>query len=358
MSRFHDRQRLKPIGFLTIFLPAILACSFLTGSQSGQNSGQIKRISQLPTLTPTVAVESSLASTAPGELPIPPPSPAENNAPQPVTSVQVSSPDASEPLPATSPSSPETTSLSNTSLTQTAPQPNQTPVSVPVQITDSSTLVNSSDDDIPVEPVKAAIIIPTATPAKGPDGWAFVNIATYPDEFEDGVILYGDVVNETGSAQEVSYITGTFYDDQGQAIADANSAIDYWPIDVVPAGARLPFEISLPGIESTARFDLTLEAKPHPQPAQQNFEVLNLNQQETDLGYCFSGQVRNQGDAVQEYLVIMAVLYDSQDQMINFGEYYAADPATVTGDQTADFDFCIEPVSRRAARHELRVWGE
>jgi hypothetical protein len=227
-----------------------------------------------------------------------------------------------------------------------------------VQITNNPALITSSDDDTPAEPVQAAIIIPTATPARSSAGWAFVNIGVYPDEFEDGIILYGEAINETGAAQELSRITGTFYDDQGNVLADANSAIDYWPIDIVPAGARLPFEISLPGIEATARFDLAIEASAHAQPAQQNFEVLNLNQQETDFGYCFSGQVRNQGEAVQEYLVVMAVLYDSQDHVINFGEFFADDPARVIGDQFTDFDFCIEPVSRRVARQNLRVWGE
>lgn len=355
LKRLHFRRRLRPTGFLVFLLPVVLACNFFTGTESGQNNGQIRRISQLPTLTPTAAVEANLPPAAPSEQPVNPASPVESITPR-STAV------ASQALPATVPSPPTSAPIAalpwSTPPPQTASQPIQTSAPAPPQTIDEPVVVDSSDPQSLTEPVPAAIVIPTATPATGPVGWTFVNIATYPDEFEDGVILYGDVINETGSAQEVSFISGTFYDDAGQVLADTNSAIDYWPIDTVPAGARLPFEISLPGVESTARFQLTLEAQPHTMPIQQHFEVVNLTQQESDAAYCLSGQVKNQGEVVQEFLVIMAVLYDSQDQMINFGEFYASDPAAVIDGQFADFEICIEPVVRRVARHELRVWGQ
>jgi YD repeat-containing protein len=170
--------------------------------------------------------------------------------------------------------------------------------------------------------------------------------------------LYGDVINETGSTQELNVITATFYDGQGQVIAAASSVIDYWPIDVIPAGARLPFGILAPEVESTANFELNVEAQPGAQRPHQNFEVSNLAQQQAEFGYCLTGQVQNKGNPLQTYLIVMAVLYDTQDHVIKFGEYYAPDPTVIRGDQLEPFEICIDSVSREVTRHEVRVWGE
>jgi hypothetical protein len=213
---------------------------------------------------------------------------------------------------------------------------------------------NETEHAISPEPT----ITPGPTPLPASTLLSFAGVEVYHDEFEAGLALYGDVINQTGATQELNVITATFYDGQGQVIADASSAVDYWPIDVIPAGARLPFGILAPEVENAANFELKVEAQPGAQSPHQNFQVLGLAQQQTEFGYCLTGQVQNIGSPLQEYLVVMAVLYDNQNHVLKFGEYYAPDPTVILGDQLELFEICVDPVSREVAHHEVRIWGE
>jgi len=49
------------------------------------------------------------------------------------------------------------------------------------------------------------------------------------------------------------------------------------------------------------------------------------------------------------------VLYDSQGDVVNFGETYES---ALEGGETLDFEICIEPPNQNAARHELYAWGQ
>ena len=53
--------------------------------------------------------------------------------------------------------------------------------------------------------------------------------------------------------------------------------------------------------------------------------------------------------------MIVTVLFDSQDRVLNFGEYYGPGPA----DPSLTFEICIDLMSHQdVARHELQVWGQ
>jgi hypothetical protein len=299
---------------------ATLACSLLEGASTEKSSRIIIR-QILPTLTPTVNPDPNSAAIAAltTEATIPPLSQATSQAM----------------TPAEKPNS--------------VGSPSPAPFEANSQQA-SNGIDNATSSDLTITPI--------AAPTPDSAGWSFAGVEVYRDEFEAGLALYGDVINETGSTQELNVITATFYDEQGQVIADASSAVDYWPIDVIPAGARLPFGILAPDVESTTNFELNVEAQPGAQMPHQNFQVLSLDQQQAEFGYCLTGQIQNMGNPLQEYLVVMAVLYDSQDRVIKFGEYYAPDPSVILGDQLEPFEICVDPVSRQVARHELRVWGE
>lgn len=340
--RWHLPRYFFMVWLASMLLPA-LACGFAQTAPNAE-SGRVVIKKLLPILTPTTAINQAV--------------PTESTPPAVSAATPSQLEQQNQPVTAAVPVQPATSAAVPVSVSPT-PAPPPPPMALDASLAAQPGMPALSDAaDVPVIPIKAAIVIPTATPVKGPAGWSFMNIAVYPDDFEDGLVLYGQAVNETGAPQELSFITGVFYDDQGQIIADAGSAIDYWPIDVVPPGGKLPFELSVPGLEAVDRFDLTLDAQPHAQSPRQDFEVLNVTEQQDGSGYCLAGQVRNPAAAPQLYLVVLAVLYDSQDHIINFGEYYAADPALITGEQLADFNLCIQSVSRRVARYDIRVWGE
>jgi hypothetical protein len=69
------------------------------------------------------------------------------------------------------------------------------------------------------------------------------------------------------------------------------------------------------------------------------------------------GKVRNPGDALKSYLGLIAILYDSQGNVINFGDVVYGPPFFVVGDRTLNFKTCVAPPNQNVARYELRAWG-
>ena len=78
----------------------------------------------------------------------------------------------------------------------------------------------------------------------------------------------------------------------------------------------------------------------------------------SDGEYCVTGRVRNPGQPLNIYLMAVAVLYDSQDQVINWGIGYQPASDNLVGDETAAVSACAEHFSQVVTRHELRVWGQ
>jgi hypothetical protein len=169
--------------------------------------------------------------------------------------------------------------------------------------------------------------------------------------------MYGTLVNETGAAQEITFITGTFYDAQGQIIADEGSAYGYSPVLVLPAGGRAPFELIVEGIQDPAKFDLRVDAQPSSQVARQDFELSDVYQLDDENGYCIGGTIQNPGAPVQDDLVILAVVFDNQERVISFGEDYP-DYENLVGDQSQDFEICIDTYGQAVIHYELVAWGQ
>ena len=177
------------------------------------------------------------------------------------------------------------------------------------------------------------------------------------DPDSGGLLVYGEVANNTGSAQELAAIAGKFYDAQGNVIADENNTTDYWPVAVIPNGGRVPFELFAPGIQAAARLELAAEAQPTTTTTRQDFEFSALSQSNEDDLYCVAGKLRNPGDAVQAHLTVVVILWDSQNNMLNWGNYDVRFPGDVVGDLTTDFKICVSPPNQGVARYELRAWG-
>ena len=166
--------------------------------------------------------------------------------------VSVSASDAS--------SDPTNTSVSNGAEVQVTPKAENNVVSPSAINTPAATATPlPTETALPTD-------VPTATPAATPPAseWIFTPAQVYTDQYEDGLLLYGEVINNTGVAQELGYIFRTFYDAQGQIIADENSTGDYWPFKLIPPGERLPFGLFVDGIYGAANFDLQVQAEPSP----------------------------------------------------------------------------------------------
>ncbi len=88
-----------------------------------------------------------------------------------------------------------------------------------------------------------------------------------------------------------------------------------------------------------------------------DFEFSELNQWTESDAYCITGKLRNSGNELRDYLLIAAVLYDSQENVINFGDYEEFSASAIEGDRTSDFEICVYAPFQEEARYEMQAWG-
>ncbi len=203
-------------------------------------------------------------------------------------------------------------------------------------------------------PLPAAVIKPGIPSA---DGWSFTatRIDTIPAR--KLLLLYGEMVNNTGAAQQISLVTGTFYNSQGQLIAADKSTYGLWPTSIVPAGGHVPFALTVYDVQDTADFKLSVKAEAVDTAPRQDFEFVTVNEERVDGLYCLNGALKNPGSQLTDYLVIAAILYDAQGQVLRFFNVRETAVTEVIGDRALDFETCLESPPANVARHELLAWG-
>jgi hypothetical protein len=189
--------------------------------------------------------------------------------------------------------------------------------------------------------------------------WSFINISIIedPDPDTTQLLLFGEMVNNTGQAREISAVTGTFYDAGGAEIAGDADVLDFWPVVVVPAGERATFELEVADISSAASYTLTVDALPSAEPPRQNFDFADTAQSTESDAYCVSGKVSNPADVLQDYLIIVATLYDVDSKVVNYASDSQLNVSWLTGSRTLTFKLCAPPPNQNVARYELRAWG-
>jgi hypothetical protein len=178
------------------------------------------------------------------------------------------------------------------------------------------------------------------------------------DASSGSVIFHGDMVNNTGTTQQIAYLTGTFQDNQGRSFSGTDYTYDYWPSEIVPPSGKVPFELSVYDVANIVIYSLNVVSQPASQTPRQDFEILDPSAFDDGGYYCVNGQLRNAGDSLQNYLVVVAVLFNAQNQVISFDSYDEPYPEEISGSQTSDFEICIDPLEQSVARYELRAWGK
>jgi hypothetical protein len=188
--------------------------------------------------------------------------------------------------------------------------------------------------------------------------WSFLNVKVIRHAWAPGVFLYGEMVNDSDASQEVLSLTGSFTDDDGQTVDDESDSYAYWPVDVVAPGGRVPFELEVSGVNGIQEYSLRVISEPSRSTPRQEFEVSELESYDDGWDYCVEGRLSNPGDGLRDYLVIVAVLYDDQDEVINFDSYEDPHSEAMAGNATQDFEVCVDPLDQDVARYEVRAWGQ
>lgn len=353
------------IGGIVLAL-SLLAC-VCSGTSARSASNRIIIGRRLPTLTPTpsqssIAAPIEIATVISQPVKVRTESDTSTSALSPSpssTSVRVNVPDASEATNAASlsnESSPQNFDNTAAQVPIAANTPTDTPTVIPTVTPTETPSPTSVPTATEIPPTETPTTTPTPTETPLPQGWVFSNVRVFYDQDEGGLRLVGDVLNNTGAAQEVTRITGTFYDTQGQTVTDPD-IIDYWPLDAVPPGGQMPFDLVVTGLQSADRFDLQVEAQPSRETLHQDFEFLDLNSSNEASDYCLTGKLRSQGNELQDYLVIVAILYDDQGKVINFNANYEFSLTGLVNNQAMDFENCVTLLDQSVTRYEVRAWG-
>ena len=304
-------QQLTVTGAGMLLVVSILACGL------GQRTAGGPTISRLPTLTPTANTNAPDAADSPAEDQSLPDPPQTDSPPRPVGS--------------------------ETPQAEIARLPTLTPTAQNGQQSQAVSATPPSDS--------AGNVPASETPQ-----WQFSGIKVNPKPNEGIVQLLGDITNISNSAQKLSFITGTFYDAQGNPVAGEDFTVDYWPTNIVPPGSKLPFEVIVLGVQNIADFDLRAEAQVVDNNMVQGFEFADVNLRQDESLFCLDGQLINSTGQVQENLIIIAVMFDDQDRVAGFADFTAN--ANQSNIQPLPFDMCTEVSQPNISRHELRAWGQ
>lgn len=198
---------------------------------------------------------------------------------------------------------------------------------------------------------------PTATPTATPaTDLVFAGTRGFFDQTENAYRVVGEIVNTTTLYQQMVAVTGNFYGDQDQLVADDADVLDYLPQAVIPPNGRVPFDMLVPDLAGAARYELVAEAVESLTPIRE-FTPTNLTQSVEFDRYCVRGTVQNSGDRLDESLVVVVVLYDVQATVVNFGDFAPGSPFSIFGTRVLNFQVCVSPPNDNVARYEVRVLG-
>lgn len=366
------RQELLSSAMLALVILLSLACTF--GGSASTSSRERIVVRRLPTLTPTarptpIALADSVVSAPAVETPssLPPDlSPIQSDASRAISLAQSFSTPTTAVLNDQQPVadvSPETVAQAQPAGEVIAlPPPNENsqpdpaaqPAVEPVaEVSPTTALTTPTEEPLPPTATSEP---PTPTPL--PEGWVFNGVQITPKPDGSALLVHGNLLNNTNSAQKLSKVTGIFFDEQGQVIAGTDGNLtDYWPIAAVPPAGQIPFELVVPGLQRAADYDLQVQAEPGELLLRQDFEFIDVNLTPKEEKQCVIGKVRNPGGELQSYLVIAAVLYDTQDNVINYYDHLEQSIGNLKDDTTLDFEICVDPLNQPVARFEPQAWG-
>lgn len=348
----------NPVIWLMILLAAtLLACSL--GSQDTQGVVRVQRV--LPTFTPTspaVAYQVQQPETAQEALPAvvdPPPAQPQPAAPAATAATTPTPPPAGGAFGAL-PTPTMTAAVVQDSPTFEAEEPvNAGPTPTDVAF--------AGPTPTPIPPATATptprpprLPEPTEAPPPSVAGWSFVGVRSTIDE--TNAVVVGELINNTGIPQTDVFVSGTLYNNQGQTIEGDIDTASYVPVEVIPAGAHVPFELTVESSEPIYRLDLHAMSEPAGNPPRQDFLISNVNQWTgaSDM-YCLGGQVSNPDAPLDDYLIILATVYNDQGDVANFAEYSAVSPNTIGVDQSSPFEVCLDSLGQNIIYHEVRAIG-
>jgi hypothetical protein len=184
-----------------------------------------------------------------------------------------------------------------------------------------------------------------------------VNVRLIPDEPNGSLYAFGELVNNTGSVQQIINISGSFYNLQGQLLAGPLDTLDRLPTNLLPPGGRLPFELLVFGVMDAANYALGVQALTSSLPVRDNFVFSDTNPTTQRGQYCVAATLQRPEPAVLDYLDIAVALVDEAGRLVALSEPYAPDLDDLGSAPSHAFTICVDPRGVPVTGYLLRAWG-
>lgn len=228
-----------------------------------------------------------------------------------------------------------------TAMTPTAQLPTPTPMTEPTTVTDQ--------DPTPT---------PRLLPNMASDGFFFSNLYLRRDESRGRSYLLGIVFNNNDETFYIENIYGDFFHALGQPVVDKSLIDSRFPDVNLAAATKMPFEATLDTEKMIQSFSMNIDFEDPGDIQSIGIDVLNQQMTSNEPEYCVSGSLKNQGAQLNYQLIVALILYNSQNQVLNFADLDVEAYDTIVGDTLGAFSICAETHGAIVARHEIMAWGE
>jgi hypothetical protein len=222
--------------------------------------------------------------------------------------------------------------------TATGTVPPSTPSSTPAEDTATPTPTVTGSQ----------LLTSTPTPTASGQAWHLEKVFTYHDAEHQEFYIWGAVVNDTNSHQQITTLTPVVYGRDGNPITSAQieSPLGY---DELRAAVRLPptrslafgFRVYLP---VDVPFDQDYEIRAEMEPVESGRDDLDITHDEYDgldwPDYFYvEGTYDNPGPDLNEYAALVVTIYVEDNQVVGLGWAYETDNIHL---RTGERDFAVE----------------
>jgi hypothetical protein len=129
-------------------------------------------------------------------------------------------------------------------------------------------------------------------------------------------------------------------------------------VEIVPAGARIPFQLDLEAAGTLADYKLQVVAFPASQTPRQDFDILDIVPRSEGERYCLSGNLKNSGSPLRRYLVLVTAFYDDADRLLGYQRQSVPQPEQLQGETLFEFDACTGRLNKPVASYKIYTVGE
>ncbi|MGQ0603942.1 MAG: FxLYD domain-containing protein [Anaerolineales bacterium] len=348
-----DRHSVSPLAMGIAAALATPACSVLLllgffwwrSARAPLESAQL-----VPTVAATSPTPATMTAAPAVALVVPTP-----GSPAAITSAVTALPSATDrPAVAIASVTPTIAPITPTSTAQPTTQLTSTPTLTSITSSPSPSLESTS-----ATPVAASSPTPTVTAtasATAAGVWSFSGLQSYYSAEDEAYRVFGEVVNNTGQTQDIETITGQFFDAQGQVIAGDADIAAAFPVSLIPAARSAPFDLYVDNAQSADRFELNVVAMPSTAILRSDFVIAGLSAAMENTNYCIRGTLQNPGPRPQSTVTLVAVIYDAQNRVINYG-YSLRSTSAVPENSSTEVKVCVPEPNANVVSQIVTAWG-